>query len=61
LARASKLWTEDDFETLNLQKFRIDTLALSGKTKPKRVFQAWKETWESPEYEKGRKINPIHA
>jgi len=38
LARAGKLWTEDDFETLNLQKFGIDTSALSGKTKPKRVF-----------------------
>ena len=61
LARAGKLWTEDDFETLNLKKFGIDTSALSGKTKPKRVFRAWRETWESPENEKGRKINPIHA
>ena len=36
LARADKLWTEDDFETLNLKKFGIDTSALSGKTKPNR-------------------------
>ena len=61
LARAGKLWTEDDFETLKLQKFRIGMSALSGKTKPKRVFRAWRETWESPEEEKGRQINPIHA
>jgi len=61
LARAGKLWAEDDFETLNLQKFGINTSALSAKTKPKQVFQARRETWESPEEEKGKKINPIHA
>jgi len=61
LARAGKLWTEDDFETLNLKKFGIDTSALSGETKPKRDFQAWRETQELPEIEKEKKINPIHA
>jgi len=54
LAGAGKLWTEDDFETLKLTRFGIDASALSGATKPKRVFMAWRETWESNDNEKGK-------
>ena len=42
LARAGKLWTEDDFETLQLTRYRIDASTLSDKTKPKQVFGAWR-------------------
>jgi len=47
LARAGKLWTEDDFETLKLARFGISTLALSGAIKPNRVFRACRERCDS--------------
>ena len=61
LARAGKLCTEDDIETLKLARFGINTSALSGATKPKHVFRAWRERSDSDENEKGKKIDAIPA
>ena len=42
LARAGKLWTDDNVEILKLARFGIDTSALSGVTKPNHVIRAWR-------------------
>ena len=54
MARAGRLWNDDDFETMKLEQFGIDVDVLSGAKKPKRIFRAWMEDWESPDAEKGK-------
>ena len=47
-ARAGKLWEENDFESLGLDKFGVDVERLTAPTKePTRIVRAWKETWET--------------
>ena len=47
-SKVGKLWTEDDFETLGLDRFGVNVDKLKVPTpKPKKVFRAWRETWES--------------
>ena len=56
--RVGRLWTEEDFETLNLDKFGIDVEVLAGNKKPSRLFRAWKENWEE---EVLKKQDPVFA
>ena len=47
-SEARKLWTEEDFETLGLDRFGVDVAKLKDTTpKPKKIFRAWREGWES--------------
>ena len=46
--RDGKLLTEEDFDTMKLEKCRVDVVVLSGAAKLKRVFRAWREAWKSP-------------
>ena len=56
--RAGKLLAKEDFDTMKLEKCRVDVLVLSGAAKVKRVFRAWREAWKSPENERTRKLSP---
>ena len=47
-SKAGKLWTEEGFETLGLDRFCVDVDKLKDPTpKPTKIFRAWQETWES--------------
>ena len=47
-SKAGKLWTEDDFETLRLDRFGVDVDKLKNPTpRPQEIFRACRETWES--------------
>jgi len=59
MSRASKLWTAEDFDMTELEKFGVDVPISPITTKPKHVSRAWWETLEMPENEKGEKIDHI--
>ena len=42
-SRAVRLWSEEYFSSLILDKFGIDAQVLSRERKPKKVFHTWKE------------------
>ena len=46
---------------MKFQNSGVDVSALSGATKPKRVFKTWRDIWESEENEKGKKMDHIQA
>ena len=39
MARAGKLWTEDDVETMALKTFRVDVLAMFSITRLNHIFR----------------------
>ena len=55
-ARAGRLWNDNDFTTLKLDKYGIDVEVISGEKKAKKVFRAWKEGWEEEETKKADAI-----
>ena len=48
-SRAGRVWNDDDFRCLKLDKFGIDVEVLAGEKKAKTIFRAWKEGWECME------------
>ena len=47
-SRVGKIWQEEDFETLKLDKFGMDVKVLAHEKKPTRVVKLWAEDWEDP-------------
>ena len=57
-SRVGKIWCENDFKTLKLDKFGIDVETLYIDENPTKIFRAWKESWENVGHLKKR--CPIH-
>ena len=53
-SKAGKLWTEEDFDELGLDKFGVNVAKLKAPppTKPKKIFRAWNERWENRKLKK---------